>query len=234
MKKQLKWLCPLLFIALLAPFTPWLDLEAARFFYQGENVFYNSPFFRFMYVYGEVFGFIVAFALLTLFLTSFISKKLKKWRPGASAILLTLIVGAGIIVNLMFKEYWGRPRPKQVIEFGGNQEYRAFWQPKFGSVSGDHQKSFPSGHSAMGFYYLSMILVGRRYRNRAITYTGAGLTTFWGGGLMLTRVVQGGHFVSDVVISPVIMWSIALLADRLAFEGQPTWEGEARKIDSSK
>lgn len=217
MKKQWKWVCPFAFLLFLAPFTPWLDIKASGLFYLESGQFYNSSFFQFLYKYGERFGFLLAFTALGIFCISYFSDRWKKWRKGALALLLTLILGAGIITNLLFKELWGRPRPKQIVQFGGTQEYRPFWSPNFGSVSGDHQKSFPSGHSAMGFYYLSLILVGRRYKNRPIIYTGATFTAFWGSGLMITRVAQGGHFLSDVLVSPVIMWSVALLVDRLVF-----------------
>ena len=217
MKRQWKWILPLAFLAILAPFTPQLDMWASSLFHIEGNQFHNSWPFQFFYVWGERFGFLVGFTALALFSASFLSKRWLKWRRGALALLLTLIVGAGIIINLGFKEHWGRPRPKQIVEFGGTQEYRAFWQPKFGSVDGDHQKSFPSGHSSIGFFYFSLILAGRRYKSSLMTNSGVGLTTFWGSGMMITRVAQGAHFVSDVVTSPVIMWSVALLADHFVF-----------------
>lgn len=224
MKRQWKWLWPFAFLALLAPFTPKLDLWISSLFHRGGNEFYNSALFQFFYVWGELFGLFVGFVALAVFLLSYLVGRWKVWRRGALAVLLTLAIGAGVIINLGFKGYWGRPRPKQIVQFGGKQEYRAFWRPAFGQVGGDHQKSFPSGHAAVGFFYLSLILVGRRYRSRLVTNSGVLLTGFWGSGLMVTRVVQGAHFVSDVVTSPVIMWSVALLVDRLVFETKAsTW-----------
>ncbi|MFN0065355.1 MAG: phosphatase PAP2 family protein [Chlamydiales bacterium] len=229
MKIQWKWISPFIFISILAPFTPWLDLALARFFFK-EGAFYNSPFFRFMFCYGERFGFLVAFIALAVFLLSFFAERFRKMRRGALAMVVTLILGAGLVVNVGLKEFWGRPRPKQVIEFGGTQHYRPFWSPNFGKVEGDAQKSFPSGHTAIGFYYLSLLLVGRRYRNRALYYSGLGLTSFWGIGLMLTRVVQGGHFFSDVIVSPAIMWWSALFVDHLLFTRQnPPALGDAQE-----
>ena len=218
MKRQWKWFLPLAAWLLIAPFTPKIDLWASSFFHIEGNEFYNSPLFQFFYVWGERFGFIVGFIALATLLMSFVKKSWLKWRRGALAMVLSLVLGAGIIVNLGFKNIWGRPRPKQLTEFGGTQDYRPFWQPKFGSVNGDHQKSFPSGHAAIGFYYLTLILVGRRYKSRLLTNSGVALTSFWGSGLMVTRVVQGAHFVSDVVTSPLIMWSVALCVDHLIFE----------------
>ena len=135
---------------------------------------------------------------------------------------LTLVIGAGLVTNLGFKEYWGRPRPKQVIEFGGKHEYRPFWIPDF-HTRHDPQRSFPSGHVAMGFYFLSMVLVGKRYHSPLLKNMGLFLVIFLGGGLMIARVVQGGHFFSDVIVSPILMWYVAKGVDwwlysRLSFK----------------
>ncbi|MCH9703378.1 MAG: phosphatase PAP2 family protein, partial [Chlamydiae bacterium] len=125
-------------------------------------------------------------------------------------------------VNLGLKEMWGRPRPKQLEQFGGTKQYRAVWQPRFEKIEGDHERSFPSGHTAVGFFYLSLFLVGRRYQNRLLTNGGALLTLFWGPGLMVTRIVQGAHFLSDVVTSVLIMWCVALAVDYVLFEARST------------
>jgi len=208
----------LLLLALIAPFTPSLDLYFSGLFYSPELGFYNNFFFQCMYKYGEVFGLLFGLSALLLFVGSYLNSRWKKWRRGALIVVLTLVIGAGLLVNVAFKGYWGRPRPKQVIEFGGKHPYRAFWSPNF-HTRNDPQKSFPSGHVAMGFYFLSLCLLGKRYNSRLLYTAGLFLTLFLGGGLMLTRVVQGGHFFSDVIVSPVLMWYVARYIDRAVF----TW-----------
>ena len=133
---------------------------------------------------------------------------------------LTLVVGAGLITNSVLKEYWGRPRPKQVVEFGGKLDYRPFWQPNL-EATREPQKSFPSGHVAMGFFYLSLIIVGRHYKNRLLFGLGLFLTLFWGIGLMIARVAQGGHFLSDVIVSPIIMWLTVLILAKCTLRDKP-------------
>lgn len=135
---------------------------------------------------------------------------------------ITLTLGAGLITNMGLKEYWGRPRPKQVIEFGGKHEYRPFWHPNF-HTRHDPQRSFPSGHVAMGFYFLSLYLVGKRYNNVPLKRSGLFLVAFLGGGLMIARIAQGGHFFSDVLFSPILMWYVAKASDWLVFDSMPTW-----------
>ena len=68
---------------------------------------------HFFYTYGEYPAFILyGLAGITLFFSFFISH-FKKWRRGALALVLTLTLGAGLIVNGILKEVWGRPRPSK-------------------------------------------------------------------------------------------------------------------------
>lgn len=217
----------ILFFVLFAPFTPSIDLYVSSLFYSQGLGFYDNFFFHALFKYGEWFGLATGVTAMCLYVLSFFYKKLSKWRQGSLAMLLTLVIGAGLITNICLKGCWGRPRPKQITEFGGKVDYRPFWSPDFRSKD-EPQKSFPSGHAAMGCYFLSMCLIGRRYRSKALFLTGLFLTILLGCGLMIGRVVQGGHFVSDVVASSVIMWYIAKGSVWL------TWEGSARRSRYAK
>src|SRR6185503_17396986 len=111
-----KWLLPIFLVLFLAPFTPYIDLKFSRFFYT-QGHFYNPPIFQFLYKYGEAFGFFVAAISALLFLLSCLCRSLKEYRYPCLTFLITLIIGAGLLTNTLFKGYWGRPRPKQLSEF---------------------------------------------------------------------------------------------------------------------
>lgn len=215
--KHFKWLAPLFFLAAISPFTPTIDIYVSSLFFTpsslGEKgVFYNNAFFHFLFRYGELFGFVYGGVACLVFILSFFLAKWKKFRHGSLTIVLTLFIGAGLITNCFFKEYWGRSRPKEIVEFGGKHTYRPFWRPDFCNRQ-DPQRSFPSGHVAMGFYYLSLSLAAKRHKSQILFYLGLFLTVFWGGGLMVARVAQGGHFVSDVLGSALLMWLVVLGID---------------------
>lgn len=199
-------------------FSAEIDLAVARIFFHqapdGSGQFFQSPLTEFLYNYGSFFGLIPAILAAVLYLLSFFSSQLKKWRPAALTLMLTLAIGAGILINGLFKEFWGRPRPKQVIEFGGKHPFRPFYQPNFHHRA-DPEKSFPSGHTAMGFYFITFCFIGKRYRNQWIYWFGFTMTLCLGFGLLLTRIAQGGHFLTDTVFSIIIMWSVAYLVDRM-------------------
>ena len=72
-----------------------------------------------------------------------------------------MVVGAGFIVHTALKDHWGRPRPKQIIAFGGEQTFRPFYSPNFFHQP-EPSKSFPCGHCTMGFYFFAVAFALRR------------------------------------------------------------------------
>lgn len=215
----MKWLYLIVAIGLLAIFSPWIDLQFAHFFYDENQAFLSSPITDYIYKYGNYPGMTLGSIAGIIYLLSFIFPQWKKWRKAALLVGLTLVIGAGLITNAILKEFWGRPRPKQVIEFGGKHAFRPFYKPNFHSRH-DPEKSFPSGHTAMGFYFMCLCFVGKRYSNHLIYWIGLTLTIILGFGLMATRIAQGGHFFSDTIFSIIIMWITTALLDILIF----TWD----------
>jgi len=112
-------------------------------------------------------------------------------RPGVFLVIL-LICGPGLLVNSVFKEYWGRPRPREIVEFGGKKQFLHPWQK--GVAHGG--RSFPSGHSSAAFYLTAPFFIYRRKNPRIARFWLIGGLSF---GLMMSvaRLSQGGHFLSD-------------------------------------
>lgn len=147
----------ILFFILFAPFSPQIDLYVSSLFYSPEQGFCDPLFFHILFEYGEIFVIVTGALTSVMIALSFFWKRLKTWRRGALTLLLTLVLGAGLITNFGFKGHWARPRPKQIVEFGGKHAYRPFWHPH-AQKKEDPQKSFPSGHVAMGFYFSLSVL----------------------------------------------------------------------------
>lgn len=216
-------LLPLLFFLAIIPFSKTLDLSIAKSFYEpaevGRGLFVDNAFTTFFYNYGEWPGFALGTLALLVFLLSFVSKSFKKWRKGAWVVGLTLFLGSGVIVNGLLKEHVERPRPRQIEQFGGRYQYRPVYDPAIIlKQNQDGQKSFPSGHVTMGFYFLSLMLVGKRYQNKILYYFGIGFTVIWGGSLIICRMTQGAHFFTDTLAAALIMWYIALCIDKITWE----------------
>lgn len=115
-------------------------------------------------------------------------------------LLLVLLVGPGFLVNYALKENsTGRSRPRQVEEFGGQHQFTA---PFVVANQCNSNCSFVSGHAAIGFY---LIALGWVFHSRLI----------FAGGLLIgvtvgvVRMIQGGHFLSDIVFS---FWTVYFTA----------------------
>lgn len=218
--RKWSWLLPIFFIAILTPFTPYLDLSFSRYFYNlGEsNVthFVSNPIFDFFYSYALLPGQIVAVLAIIALLCSYVVPRCQSWKKPALVLVLTLAIGAGFICHFILKDHWGRPRPKQVIEFGGKQSFRPYYKPNFFNQP-EPSKSFPCGHCTMGFYFFAIALLAARYRRRLLFYSGLIIAIALGIGLGITRMAQGGHFFSDIIFSALVMWLSALTFDRMVY-----------------
>lgn len=122
-------------------------------------------------------------------------------RRAGIFLALMLVLGPGLLVNVGFKHLWGRPRPIQCVEFNGEKEFLPVgnW-----ARERSRNSSFPSGHAAVAFYLMAPGFVVGRHRPRWTTACFV-IGILFGFGMGLTRVVQGGHFVSDV------LWAGALV-----------------------
>lgn len=217
-----RWWIPILGVIVITPFTPYLDMAIERSFYSlGEgNVdhFVSNRFTSFMYTWGVVPAQIIFIVSLFGYLTTFVIRKLKGVRNYFLLPVLTLAIGSGFIVNWVLKDHWGRPRPKQLEAFGGSQQYRAFYNPNFYTSVDENFKSFPCGHCTMGFFFLTFVPMGWRLQSRGLVLFGWFVGIGWGVAMGVTRMAQGGHFFSDVLIAGVIMWFTALAMDLLLFD----------------
>ena len=128
-----------------------------------------------------------------------LARLLKRWEHQRRLGLflgLLLLIGPGVVVNGIFKDHFGRSRPRQTMEFGGNQPYRALGQP--GPEDGG--KSFPSGHAATGFFWLGLYIYFWG-RNRLLVWGFGLLALIHGLAMGFGRMVQGGHWPSDILWS---------------------------------
>lgn len=139
-------------------------------------------------------------ALLYL-LASCFQKKLRRRNRLAFFYILCVLLGPGLIVNVILKDNFGRPRPRQVEAFGQAYEFLPVLTP------GPHKnaRSFPSGHASIAFVVLAPFFA--LYRQSAkLAFGFLVIGTLWGLLIGLTRVLQGGHWPSDVLWAGMIVY----------------------------
>jgi len=201
-----------------------LDLDIARNFYRTGRgwQFADDWLWVLLYRYGMIPGVLVGLCGIGGLLFGLKLAKLRRqWRSHLLLVLL-LAIGPGLLVNSVFKDHWGRSRPKQVIEFGGDLPYVKVWD-RGESREG---RSFPSGHAAIGFYTIAPYFVLRRRRRRLAHGFLIGGTAY---GLLMGcgRMVQGGHFASDVLWA----WGMVYLSGvLLGYLLKPEQSGQSGRI----
>ncbi len=168
----------------------------------GGNVFPWNMFYKWAAAPASL----LAAAALAALLAGFWMRKYAAWRKEAVFILLLLGLGPGLLINVLLKEEFGRARPREIVEFGGSEQFTPFWQPgKAGTNS-----SFPSGHAAIAFAALGPWFVLREKRRRtAALFLILGL--LFGTCVGIARILQGAHFLSDILWAGGLVYLVGSL-----------------------
>lgn len=125
------------------------------------------------------------------------------WRRSSIFLLLSVVIGPGLVVNAGFKDHWDRPRPRDIVEFGGPLHYLPAPLP-----GGEGGASFPCGHCSVGFLYAAGWWVWK-WRRPAWAWGSLAAGLAAGFALGLGRMAAGGHFLSDVVWSALLALGVA-------------------------
>lgn len=187
-----------------------LDLIASHWFYDEKlripatnySGFWlaQSAFLQFIYKAVDVISRLALFISIFTFVWLMLKRNAKAFY--AAIVMFSLLTGPLIAVNGIFKEHWGRARPLSVEEFDGKQQFTPAW------IIADqckHNCSFTSGHAAAGFALCVGFFVSRRK-----IWLISGLVL--GGLVGLTRMMNGAHFLSDVIFSFFIVYIVSAVA----------------------
>jgi len=203
-----------------------------------ENPFYSqdqgwflgkSNPWNFLYHYGNIPALIMAIVSIFVLIISFLSHKFWPYRKIALFLILLLVIGPGLIVNTVCKNNWGRPRPRQIENFGGKEKFLPVWVK---GVSGKG-KSFPSGHASIGYFLFSPFFFLRRNAKRwAVFFLFVGI--IYGILMGIGRMVQGGHFASDVVWAGGLTYLTGLtLYYIFRFDKEIWWKQKTHRNESA-
>jgi membrane-associated PAP2 superfamily phosphatase len=191
---------------LLAP--TGLDAWLAQKVYQPQS---NWAWWMRQYAPWPAYG--ASFAALFFLLLPPLRRRWPRGRQLAAVWLVTIVVGGGVLNQVIMQEVVERPRPREsvLVEDTGTP-----------AVLKGH--GFPSGHATAGFIFAVPFFIWRRQKPRlAYTFLLAGLA---GGAFVgYARMVAGAHFASDVLWAGTLVLVTALLT-AAAYRGQrdiPTW-----------
>ncbi len=134
---------------------------------------------------------------------------------AALFLILTMALGPGVITNLIFKDHWGRARPIDITELGGDFRFTPWWDPR-----GDcpNNCSFVAGEPSGAFLTLAPAALAPP-QWRLLAYGGA---LAFGAAVGLLRIAGGAHFFTDVVFSGVFMFLLIWTTYGLLFRWPAT------------
>ncbi len=212
-KTRIIILTALILLALLGTLPFWfsdLDLRLAALFYHpgADDPWFESrePLWLFLYQIAPLLIGLLTLGSLAVIAAGSVWPAAQRRRRAAIFLLAVVLIGPGLMVNILLKDHMGRPRPHQTVELGGTQVYL----PPLALGEAGKGKSFPCGHSSAGFVFGAFFLIWRHRRPRLAVLS---LVASVALGLLLgiSRMAAGDHFVSDVIWSAVIVGGVALL-----------------------
>ena len=208
----LLFLASIVMISLFFTVYPATDLVITNAFYDFATTTFplrENPILRAINK-GTEYGALLL-VLLPLFITVYnrIAKKtVLSLTPRTTLyIILCVAIGPGLLVNEAFKNNWGRARPVQIEQFGGVKKYSPPLTP---SNQCPKNCSFTSGDASVGFVLVALAFLARKRRGFLILLA---MST----GLLIgfIRMVQGAHFLSDVLYSGILVYGSARLLHSL-------------------
>jgi lipid A 4'-phosphatase len=197
-------------VGLLFGIDPELDLKLAAFFYDPATKAFPLK-LNAMAEIARDGAMLIAWAIALPAILALVFKLVRPDRPLMISgrvvvfLLVTLVLSAGVLTNLTFKTYWGRPRPVTVTQFNGPEQFVPWWDPR-GSCG--RNCSFFSGEGATAFWtYAPAALTPPAWR--PLAYAAA---TLFGVLTSLLRMAFGGHFFTDVAAAGLVTFLVVWLA----------------------
>ena len=194
-------------VAVFALF-PQIDLHVSGAFYEPGRGFVGErdPFMQSLYKGVPLMSRAVVIALLIALFAYSIDRGSSgtRRRVQVAYLIASLALGPGLMANTVLKDSIGRARPARIAEFGGN---RSFTPPLTRAAECDSNCSSLSEHAAAGFFLVSLGFLGNAAARRRWTLVGLSIGAMFGFG----RITQGGHFLSDIVLSFYAVWFSAWL-----------------------
>lgn len=197
---------PLVLLAIATVLGRWagFDFGAQKLIYRAGGDSWTLGdlwFWQGLYHLGTWPTLIVVISAICGYALSWYRRPFRRWRRAFLFLVFSAVIGPGVIANLTLKEYWGRPRPREVETLGGHNAF----EPILTVDKSSDGKSFPCGHATMGFYFFCGFFLLRRHRKGLAELFLIGAFTV--GVLMgIARMLQGAHFFSDVAWAAAVCW----------------------------
>jgi lipid A 4'-phosphatase len=190
-------------------FAPWVDMATSGLFYDPDRGFVLAnwpPIVVLFHAIPWIAGGTLILAAVGASWLLLLGRPL--WRLDRKALIFLVAstaAGPGFLANTLLKDHWGRARPIQIEAFGGTHHFTLAPLP---AAECDRNCAFVSGHAALAFSLVSLAFLlppGNSRRRGIAAALGFGVLVGLG------RIVQGAHFLSDVVYAGLLAYGTTAL-----------------------
>ena len=202
------------FFVLFFTLFPKFDIFFSKFFFfEGKFISDKYVFIRSLRSFLKDLMIVISIASLLILMVNFFFKNKKKTilKFRTKLILMGFIVGpvigCGLIANFYFKDNWGRARPINIQEFGGEKIYT---QPFIISDQCERNCSWISGEASAAFSFITGTIILKS----PIFFL---LNIIFGIIVSFCRIAMGGHFLSDNIFAMIFMIYLAIIYKYLVF-----------------
>ena len=191
---------------------PQIDITVSALFYKPEQNFLlrNTPLHLFVdsWIRPSIKYLTVTLVVACVY-KLFLGKSPIKRRFNIVAFLFSsFLLGPVLLVNGLLKEFIGRARPKNIIDYGGTKIFSPAYFP---ADQCETNCSFVSGDAAVAFSTIAFALIFKgklRFQLVAIALSFGVLVSIY-------RLGTGAHFLSDTVLSGLFCILIILILERM-------------------
>ncbi len=196
---------------------PWIDLAVSGWFFAPDGGFplaRNSTMAAIRDVNRLVPRILLPAMAVIVVVHAFSSRPVWLPRPHQALYVFSVYaVGSGLVVSLL-KDIVGRARPDDTIAFGGNALYTIPWQL---SDACARNCSFSSGEAGSAAAMMSAVMLAPVAMRRPLFWTLLPAAIVFS----VLRIAFGKHFLSDVVVSWLLVAMVAVVLWRwFASHGQ--------------
>jgi membrane-associated PAP2 superfamily phosphatase len=147
----------------------------------------------------------VAGSALALWIASFVSVRMRRWRRTAGFVFLAMATSILVVGGL--KAVTNVDCPWNLVEFGGDRPYVGLFAPRPHDLP--HAQCFPGAHSSSGFALVCLYFVFRD-RSRPLAIAALMASALLWAVFALGQEARGAHFFSHDLAGVALVWFVQL------------------------
>lgn len=194
---------------------PQIDITVSALFYKPERNFLlrdtSLHLFVDSWIRPSVKYLAIAFVVACVYKLLLGKSPIKRRFNIVAFLFSSFFLGPVLLVNGLLKEFIGRARPKNIIEYGGTKIFSPAYFP---ADQCETNCSFVSGDAAVAFSTIAFALIFKgklRFQMVAVALSFGVLVSIY-------RLGTGAHFLSDTVLSGLFCILIILILERMLLE----------------